>query len=175
MRGAHSFMFPIVELFIRWIHLTAAIVWLGGIFFSISVATPILRMRFQILESVQHAAAIRNRLRHIIRFTIHILLITGAMNLFIVGLKTQMRFSQDYSYFVVFIVKLAFVGLMTLFHSLHIAVFNRRLESAIANPNFDDSAIAKLQRKVDLFGIFTILAGLIVFLLSLSLRLKLMN
>ena len=160
----------IVELFIRWIHFIAAIVWLGGIFFSISVATPILRKHFQILESVQHATAIRDRLRHIIRFTIHILLITGAMNLFIVGLNTQMRFSQDYSYFVLFIVKLVFVGLMTLFHSLHIAVFNRRLESAVANPNFDDLAVAKLRGKVDLFGIFTILAGLAVFACSLYLR-----
>ena len=129
-------MAPIVELFIRWIHFIAAIVWFGGIFFSVSVATPILRKHFQILESVEHTTAIRNRLRHIIRFTIHILLITGAMNLFIVGLNTQMRFSQDYSYFVVFIVKLAFVGLMTLFHSLHIAVFNRRLESADSKPQF---------------------------------------
>jgi putative copper export protein len=163
-------MRPIVELFIRWIHFTAAIVWLGGIFFSVSVATPILRRHFQILESVQHATAIRNRLRHIIRFTIHILLITGAMNLFIVGLNTQMRFSQDYGYFVVFIVKLAFVGLMTLFHSLHIAVFNRRLESAVANPDFDDSTIAKIQGKVNLFGIFTILAGFVVFACALYLR-----
>ena len=160
----------IVELFIRWVHFIAAIVWFGGIFFSISVATPILRKHFQVLESVQYTTAIRNRLRHIIRFTIHILLITGAMNLFIVGLNTQMRFSQDYSYFVVFIVKLAFVGLMTLFHSLHIAVFNRRLESAGANPDLDASEVAKLQRKVDLFGIFTIFAGLFVFLLSSILR-----
>ena len=160
----------IVELFIRWIHLIAAIVWLGGIFFSISVATPILRKHFQILESVQHTAAIRNRLRHIIRFTIHVLLITGAMNLFIVGLNTEMDFSQGY--FVVFIAKLAFVGVMTLFHSLHIAVFNRRLESAAANPNFNASEVAKLQRRVDLFGIFTMLAGLVVFVLSLSLRIN---
>ena len=163
-------MRPIVELFIRWIHFTAAIVWFGGIFFSISVATPILRKHFQILESVQHTTAIRNRLRHIIRFTIHILLITGAMNLFIVGLNTQMRFSQDYDYFVVFIAKLVFVGLMTLFHSLHIAVFNRRLESAVASPNFDESTVAKLQKKVNLFGIFMILTGLVVFVLSLILR-----
>ena len=163
-------MAPIVELFIRWIHFIAAIVWFGGIFFSISVATPILRKHFQILESVQHTTAIRNRLRHVIRFTIHILLITGAMNLFIVGLNTQMRFSQDYGYFVLFIAKLVFVGLMTLFHSLHIAVFNRRLESSVANPNFDASEVAKLQRKVDLFGIFTIGVGLVIFACSLYLR-----
>ena len=166
-------MAPIVELFIRWIHLIAAIVWFGGIFFSVSVATPILKKHFQIVESVQHASAIRNRLRHIIRFTIHVLLITGAMNLFIVGLNTQMRFSQGYV--VAFIVKLAFVGLMTLFHGLHIAIFNRRLESAVANPNFDGSEVAKLQRRVDLFGIFTMLAGLVVFGLALILRADLIN
>ena len=161
-------MRPIVELFIRWIHLIAAIVWVGGIFFSVSVATPILRKHFPIFESVQHASAIRDRLRHVIRFTIHILLITGAMNLFIVGLNTQMGFSRGYV--VAFVAKLTFIGLMTLFHSLHIAVFNRRLESAVANPNFDASAVAKLQRKVDLFGIFTILAGLVVFVCALYLR-----
>lgn len=160
----------IVELFIRWIHLTAAFVWFGGIFLSVAVTTPILMKHFQIVESIQHAAAIRNRLRHIIRFTIHILLITGAMNLFIVGLNTQMRFSQGYGYFVVFIAKLVFVGLMTLFHSLHIAVFNRRLESAVANSNFNDSAVTKLQRKVYLFGIFTIGVGLVVFACALYLR-----
>ena len=159
-----------VELVIRWIHLVAAIVWFGSIFFSVTVATPILRKHFQIVESVRHAAEIRDRLRHTIRFTIHVLLITGAMNVFIVGLNTQMRFSQDYSYFVVFIAKLAFVGLMTLFHSLHTAVFNRRLESAAANPNIDASVVSKLKKRVDLFGIFTILTGLVVFLLSLRLR-----
>ena len=161
-------MRTIVELFIRWIHLTAAIVWFGGIFFSVSVATPILRKHFQILEGVQHTATIRSRLRHIIRFTIHILLITGAMNLFIVGLNTQMHFSRGYV--VVFIVKLAFVGLMTLFHSLHVAVFNRRLETAAANPKSNNSEVTKLQRRVDLFGVFTILAGLVVFVLALNLR-----
>ncbi len=164
-------MLPIVELFIRWIHLTAAFVWFGGIFLSVAVTTPVLRKHFQIVESIQHAAAIRNRLRHVIRFTIHILLITGAMNLFIVGLNTQMRFSQNYGYFIVFVAKLIFVGLMTLFHSLHIAVFNGRLESAVVNPNFNDSAIVKLQRKVYLFGIFAMLAGLVIFVLSLSFRL----
>ena len=90
--------------------------------------------------------------------------------MFIVGLNTQMRFSQDYAYFVVFIAKLACVGLMTLFHSLHITVFNRKLDAAAANPNFDASEVAMLQKRVDLFGIFTIFIGLVVFLLSLRLR-----
>ena len=157
-----------VELIIRWIHLVAAIVWLGGIFFSVSIATPMLRKHLPALEGIQHTVAIRNRLRHLIRFTIHILLITGAMNAFIVGLNTQMNFPQDYV--IAFVAKLAFVGLMTLFHSLHIAVFTRRLETAATNPNIDELGVVRLQRLTNGFGIVAILAGLIV--LALSLRLE---
>ena len=156
-----------VELVIRWIHLVAAIIWLGGILFSVCIASPALRKCFPVVESIQHTVAIRNRLRHIIRFTIHILLITGAMNAFIVGLNTQMNFPQ--AYVIAFVAKLAFVGLMTLFHSLHIAVFTRRLETAATNPNVDELGVVRLQRLTNGFGIVAILAGLIVLALSLSL------
>ena len=156
-----------VELIIRWIHLVAAIVWLGGIFFSLSIAAPVLRKHVSLVGGIQHTVAIRNRLRHIIRFTIHILLITGAMNAFMVGLNTQMDFPQDYV--IAFVAKLAFVGIMTLFHSLHIAVFNRRLETAATNPNVHTLEVSRLQRLTDVFGIVAVLAGLIV--LALSLRL----
>ena len=145
----------------------AAFVWLGGIFFSLAIAMPALRKHLPVAESLQHIVAIRNRLRHVIRFTIHILLITGAMNAFIVGLNTRMNFRQDYV--IVFVSKLVFVGLLTLFHSLHIAVFTRRLESAMTNPVRDDSEVEKLQRLTNRLGMVAILAGLVV--LALSLRL----
>ncbi|MDE0299538.1 MAG: hypothetical protein OXN17_12975 [Candidatus Poribacteria bacterium] len=157
-----------VELVIRWIHLVAAIVWLGGILFSVSIAAPALRKCFPVAESIRHTTAIRNRLRHIIRFTIHILLITGAMNAFLVGLNTQMNFPR--SYFIDFVAKLAFVGLMTLFHALHIAVFNRRLETAATDPNVDALRIARLQRLTNGFGILAMFAGVIVLVLSLRLN-----
>ena len=119
-------------------------------------------------EGIRHTVAIRNRLRHVIRFTIHILLITGAMNVFIVGLNTQMNFPQNYV--IAFVAKLAFVGLMTLFHSLHIAVFNTRLETALTNPNVNELEVVRLQRLTDGCGIIALLIGLVV--LALSLRLE---
>ncbi len=159
-----------VELIIRWIHLVAAIVWIGGIFFSVSVTTPVLKKCLPAFDSIQHTVAIRNRLRHIIRFTIHILLITGAMNAFIVGLNTQMTFPLNYV--IDFVIKLAFVGLMTLFHSLHIAVFNRRLETASTNPDVGELQLMRLQRLTNGFGILVLLAGIIVLALSLRLDVR---
>lgn len=159
-----------VELIIRWIHLVAAIIWLGGIFFSLSIAAPVLRKHVPVVGGIQHTVAIRNRLRHIIRFTIHILLITGAMNAFMVGLNTQMTFPLNYV--IDFVIKLAFVGLMTLFHSLHIAVFNRRLETASTNPDIGELQLIRLQRLTNGFGILALLAGIIVLALSLRLDVR---
>ena len=165
-------MRQIVELFIRWIHLIAAIVWFCGIFFSVSVATPILRKHFQIVESIQHTAAIRDRLRIIIRVAIHVVLITGVMNFFIVGLNTRMEFSPDYV--VRFTVKMGFVALMVLFHSLYISVFGRGLQANLADLKPDDStvppSIVKLERRTNICALLTIISGMVVLALALSLR-----
>lgn len=165
-------MDAIVELFIRWIHLIAGILWFGGLFFSAIIATPILRRNIPFVENLQHSSAIRDRLRPIIRVAIHVLLITGAMNFYIVGLNTKMAFSRNY--IVIFVVKMSCVALMVVFHSLHTSVFGRKLEAAVANLRFDDASIPlsidRLQRQTQLFAILTILSGLAVFTCALSLK-----
>ncbi len=166
------FMRTIVELFIRWSHLVAGMIWFSGIFFSAIIATPILTRNLSPVKSLQLISGIRDRLRTVVRITVHVLLTTGAMNIFIVGLNTKMEFSRNY--IVIFVVKMTFVALMTLFHGLHISIFSRKLEATISNLNPDDSIllppIIKLQKQVHLFAILTILSGLVVLVLSLSLR-----
>ena len=165
-------MHAIVELFIRWIHLLAAMIWLSGIFFSLFIVSPILRRELFLLQSYQHMAAIRDRLRIMIRIAIHVLLITGAMNIVIVGLDTNMQFSRNYV--ILLVAKLGFVGLMTLFHSLHISVLGRRLAAETAELGLIDSTvqplIAKREKQTQLFAILTILSGLVVLALTLRMR-----
>jgi uncharacterized membrane protein len=165
-------MRTIVELLLRWIHLTAGIVWFGCVFFSAVIAAPILSRNIPPLQSLRHLSAIRDRLRTLLRVTIHVLLITGGMNIFIVGLNTQMQFSSNYV--LMFIIKMGFVGLMAAFHILHFSVFSRKLEAAVAELSPDDSelpeSVTTLQRQTRLFAFLTILAGLLVFAFSLSLK-----
>lgn len=61
-------MRAIVELFIRCIHLIAAIVWFGGVVFSTLIAMPIVRQNLPL----QDLLAIHNRFRHWIRLMIHV-------------------------------------------------------------------------------------------------------
>lgn len=162
----------IVELFIRWIHLIAGIMWFGGIFFSAIIATPILRRNLSPAESLQHISAIRDCLRPMIRVAIHVLLITGAMNFFVVGLNAEMMFSRSYA--MLLIVKTGMVALMVLFHSLHVSVFGRKLEEAVAKLSPADStvppSVVRLQKQTQLCAILTILSGLMVFAFALSLK-----
>ena len=165
-------MHAIVELFIRWIHLIAAMIWFSSVFFSAIVVAPILKRNLPSVESLQRVAAIREHLQPIVRITIHVLLVTGAMNFFIVGLNTEMRFSRNYV--LIFAVKLGFVGMMALFHGLYISVFGRKLEAAVGELKVDDSpipaSIARLERRIRLFAILTMLSGLATFALALAFR-----
>ena len=165
-------MHATVELFIRWIHLLAAMIWLSGIFFSLFIVSPILRRELFLVQSYQHMAAIRDRLRIIIHITIHVLLITGAMNVVTVGLNTNMQFSRGYV--ILLVAKLGFVGLMTVFHSLHISVLGCKLAVETAELGLTDTIlqplITKRERQTQLFAILTILSGLIVFALALSMK-----
>ena len=91
---------------------------------------------------------------------IHILLTTGAMVFFIVAWNNNMEFKVDYM--LNFVVKLAAFGCMALFWGLHSSLYRRHLEEE--NAQREPSLI------VNLFGVLTLAAGLVVF--GIALRLK---
>ena len=165
-------MHAIVELIIRCTHLIAAITWLGGIFFSLFIVFPVLKRGLCLVDAYQHMEAVCDRIRLVISIALHVLLVTGAMNFFIVGLNREMRFSR--SYVILLAAKLGFVGVMTVFNSLHISVLGRKLEAGIAEADVIDStvrpAIPHCDKQVRIFGLLTIVSGLIVVILALRMN-----
>lgn len=149
-------MRTIVELCIRCIHLIAAIVWFGGVVFTTFIAMPMVRRYLPNNAQLE----IHNRLRRWMRLMIHILLTTGAMVFFIVAWNNDMEFKVDYM--LNFVVKLAVFGGMALFWGLHSSLYRRHLEEE--NAQREPSLI------VNLFGVLTLAAGLVVF--GIALRLK---
>ena len=149
-------MRTIVELCIRCIHLIAAIVWFGGVVFTTFIAMPMVQRYLPNNAQLE----IHNRLRRWMRLMIHILLTTGAMVFFIVAWNNDMEFKVDYM--LNFVVKLAAFGGMALFWGLHSSLYRRHLEEE--NAQREPSLI------VNLFGVLTLAAGLVVF--GIALRLK---
>ena len=149
-------MRTVVELCIRCIHLIAAIVWFGGVVFSAFIAMPMLQRHLPNHTLLE----IYNRLRRWMRLAIHILLTTGAMVFFIVAWNNDMEFKVDYM--LNFVVKLAAFGCMALFWGLHSSLYRRHLE--------ENRAPAEAPAHINLLGVLTLIAGLIV--LGVALRLK---
>lgn len=154
-----------VELFIRSVHLIAAILWFGGVLFSTFVVTPILQQNL----SPENLLAIHNRFRTLIRLMIHVLLTTGAMVFFIVALNNGFftgNSNDDFkAYMFTFVVKLAAFGMMALFWGLYSSFYRKHLE--VAPP--DGDAHRSQSRHINVWRGLMLVAGLIVFALTLLL------
>ena len=154
-----------VELFIRGVHLLAAIIWFGGVIFSTFVAMPILKRNLP----PQDLLAIHNRFRGLIRLMIHVLLTTGAMVFFIVawnnGFFAGNSGGNFETYMLTFVAKLAAFGVMALFWGLYSSVYRRHLE--VIPP--DEDAQSYQNPYINVWSGLMLATGLIVFALALLL------
>ena len=154
-----------VELFIRSVHLIAAIVWFGGVIFSAFVATPILQRSLP----PQNLLAIHNRFRTLAQLMIHVLLTTGAMVFFIVAWNNGFfagNGNNDFRvYMLTFVSKLVAFGVMSLFWGLYSSLYRRHLE---ATPP-DDSEVHSESPYISIWRGLMLVAGLIVVALTLLL------
>ena len=155
-----------VELFIRSVHLIAAIVWFGGVVFSTFVAMPILQRSLP----PQNLLAIHNRFRTWARLMIHVLLTTGAMVFFIVawnnGFFTGNSNDDFRVYMLTFVAKLAAFGIMALFWGLYSSLYRRHLE--VISPN--DDIYHNSSPYINVWKGLMLAAGAIVFALALLLK-----
>ena len=154
-----------VELFIRSVHLIAAIIWFGGVLFSTFVAMPILEKNLP----PQNLLAIHNRFRTWIRLMIHVLLTTGAMVFFIVawnnGFFTGNSNDDFKAYMLIFVTKLVAFGMMALFWGLYSSFYRKHLE--VAPP--DSKMHLNHSHHINVWRGLMLVAGLIVFALTLLL------
>lgn len=156
-----------VELFIRCVHLIAAIVWFGGVVFSTFVAMPILQRSLP----PQNLLAVHNRFRTCARLMIHVLLTTGAMVFFILawdnGFFTENSGNQNFkTYMLIFVAKLAAFGVMALFWGLYSSLYRRYLEAIPPN----DKTYHNPNPYINVWRGLMLAAGLIVFALTLLLK-----
>ena len=151
-------MRTIVELTIRFIHLTSASVWFGGVFLTTLITIPVVRQNL----ITQDLLNIHNRFRGIISLMIHILYITGAIVVFMVAWKNDMKLNAEYMIFSA--AKLGAFGLMALFWGLYSSLYRKHLEVVPPNNTIN------IPTHINLFGYLTLFSGLIVIALALLLK-----
>ncbi|WP_038040401.1 DUF4149 domain-containing protein [Thermorudis peleae] len=153
---------------IRWIHLLAAMIWVGGQLFLVLVLQPVLRRELPAAQRIQLVATVGRRYGHISWAALALLVITGFLN----GVHRHLHWAAlptaDSPYAHTLLVKLGFVVLVLIMTILHGQVVGPRLTrlatSAGSNPSVAASYRRMLRLSVAITSLNLLLNLAIVFL-----------
>lgn len=134
------------------IHILAAIIWLGGMFFIAIVIVPVLRRLEPPQKRIEVLSATATRFRAISWIAILVLLITGVLNAINHGVTMQKISTGEFfsSYFEkILAVKLMLVFIMLVLSAIHDFVLGPRLVELQSSCiyNLDSSQRLKKNRK----------------------------
>lgn len=129
------------------IHILAAIIWLGGMFFIAIVMVPVLRRLEPPQKRIEVLSATATRFRAISWIAILVLLITGVLNAINHGVTMQTISTGEFfsSYFgKILILKLILVFAMLVLSAIHDFILGPRLIELLNSSNPD--SFTKLQK-----------------------------
>jgi uncharacterized membrane protein len=129
----------------RWLHLLAAIVWIGGQIFILAVVLPILRVSLPPTERTLLVAQVGRRFWNLSGIALATLIVTGFIN----AERRHVVWSRltEYPYGRTLHLKLTLVGIVVVVSLVHTLYFGRRLEALAERARALDSADPALERQ----------------------------
>jgi putative copper export protein len=164
-----------VRLFILWLHLLSAVVWVGGLLFFVLVATPTLTQAISVRERVRIGLSLEVRFRYVMWPAVGVVLFTGLINVMQVLYATSVAGGRIPSLFVrVLGIKLALVLLMVVIQAVQQLVIRpQRLALLGRVPLHAEMlpvALVKLQRLSQSLHILTLCVACVVLWCALLLH-----
>jgi len=110
----------VIPIFVHWLHLLSAIIWIGGLAFLVMAVTPGLRSSVPREYIKPITEVFYHRYKRVVGGILVIILFTGGINLHYISLgmeaQTGVGVSHNAKYLTVFFIKLALVlGILTVF------------------------------------------------------------
>jgi putative copper resistance protein D len=133
---------------VLWLHLLAAIFWVGGQLFLVLVVMPVLKQELGEADRVRIAARTGRRFARISAAALGVLLVTGPLNAIDHGVSWSILANTEWGH--ILVVKVLLVLIMLVLTAVHGAYFGRKLEQLAAAAVADPSAAARraaLQRQ----------------------------
>jgi uncharacterized membrane protein len=153
-----------MSLFVIWLHVVAAAVWVGGMIFIAAVLVPVVRSP----EFAKHAGplvkATGRRFRGIGWFVLGVLVVTGFLNLAYRGIGPAEWFSAELwatPFGRRLAVKLALVAVVLAVSGVHDFSIGPRAGRAVSEAPGSPEALA-LRRRASLLGRFNLILGLVI-------------
>jgi uncharacterized membrane protein len=148
---------------VLWLHLMAAIFWVGGQLFLVLVVLPVLRQELAEAERVRIVARAGRRFAMLSAAALAVLLVTGPLNAIDHGISWSIL--RDTTWGHVLAVKAALVFIMLLLTTAHGVYFGRRLEQLGAIAGQDPASAARravLQRQSIRLSALNLLLNIVI-------------
>ena len=125
-------MQEILNLLIRWIHVIAAVVWIGGNLVLAMVIVPYFRQNLPPVQRIKLLTQIGKRFEPIVWGCVGILFFTGLINIFnAIGIPPSADSAITTSFMRTLLIKLMLFVVLVILTSLHSFVFGPKLAKAI--------------------------------------------
>ncbi len=130
---------------VLWLHLLAAIFWVGGQIFLIAVVLPVLRQSLPTEERAHFAGKIGRRFALPSALALGLLLVTGPLNAMAHGLSWAIVWHTEWGH--VLLVKVTLVLAVLALTAAHGAYYGRKLEQLARSAGTDAAVLRqRLQR-----------------------------
>ena len=152
-------MKELILIFIYWLHLSSTVVWIGGIFFILFIASPSAR-KISNIEASKIMGYISKRFTTIANYSILILMLTGIILTVFNKSYTGMGKIEN-TWTLIFVIKHIVVFLMIGIHFYRQLILSRKIDNTIS-----PEKKTYLQKMSLLFVKFNFILGMIVLFLS---------
>jgi uncharacterized membrane protein len=159
-----------VTVVVLWLHLVAAMFWVGGQLFLVLVLLPALRHAVDAGERTRLAAAVGRRFLLTAWLALLILIVSGAANAVLRGVTWATLGGDPYGH--VLGVKIVLVGIVLVLTAVHGLYYGGRLEELARQEGHDPRAAARRQavaRRSMAVSSANLLLNLVVVLLAAQL------
>ena len=165
----------ILWLFIRWIHVIAAVVWIGGNLILAMVIVPYFRQNLPPVQRIQLLTQIGKRFEPIVWGCVGILFFTGIANIFdAIGLGTSSGFESINTFMRTLLIKLILFIALLILTALHSFVFGPRLSAAIEGlePETEElpPQVKPLRKRMSIVSSLMGIVSLLILLAAVALR-----
>ena len=161
----------ILDLLIRWLHVTAAVAWIGGNLILAMVIVPYFKKSAPPVERIKILTRIGKQFEPVVWICVMILIFTGMFNVFraiggdVEALKLFMRTLG---------IKLILFVILIFLTFTHSVILGRRLESVVETlgPDTEElpEEIDKMRRSMAIVSSLTGIVSLLVLLAAVALR-----
>lgn len=153
------------EIVVQWLHITAAVVWLGGKIFTSLALNPVLRLKATPEQRLELLAALGRRFKYLSWGSLTVLIITGVFNV------SQRVSSLDEllgsRFGITLLAKVSIVAVMIAISAAHSLFLTPMLKKQVKEE--DMAGFNRTRRMVVLVARGNIFLGILVLLLAVML------